>query len=149
MPPLSAAEKTELAAIPLAFGLGAWLAPRPALALELGELIAGAALLILVQGFFRDLWLLRQARRRPATPGREARCMCVESALGLTGVVAGAGLVGLGFDRPVTLAPAGFAIAMGLALAVGYVLKDFVFEWSPWKIYREKDHAQVILRWRK
>jgi hypothetical protein len=149
MPSHSPAEKAELGAIPLAAGVTAWLAPRPALALEWGELIAGAALLILVQGFFRDLWLLRQARRQPAAAGREARCMCVESALGLTGVAAGVGLVGLGFDRPVALAPAGLAAAVGLAMLAGYLLKDFVFEWSPWKIYREKDHAQVILRWRK
>ena len=150
MPRLSPAEKVELAAIPGAMALTAWLAPRAGLGIGLGELIAGSALLILVQGFFRDLWLLREARRKPAgTPAREARCMCVESALGLTGVVAGIGLVGLGLTRPVFVSAAGLAGAVGTALLAGFLLKDFVFEWSPWKIYREKDHAQVIFRWRK
>ena len=150
MPTLNPAEKFELACIPVVTGLVAWLTPRAGVTLEVGELLAGSALLILIQGFFRDLWLLRQARRQPAaTPAREARCMCVESALGITGVVAGIGLVGLGFTRPVSLSVTGLAVRVGAAMVAGYLLKDFVFEWSPWKIYREKDHAQVIFRWRK
>ncbi len=150
MPRLSSAEKVELAAVLGVPLLVAWLAPRPALSLEWGECIGGAALLLLLQGFFRDLWLLRQARRRPApTPAREARCMCVESALGLTGIVAGIGLVALGLAGTVTLSPLALATAVGGAMLAGYGLKDFVFEWSPWKIYREKHHAQVIFRWRK
>ena len=75
--------------------------------------------------------------------------MCVESALGLTGIVAGIGLVGLGFTGTIFLGPGGLALAVGAAIGAGFLLKDFVFEWSPWKIYREKDHAQVIFRWRK
>ena len=150
MPPLSVAEKVELGAVVGVPTLVAWLAPRPGLTLEAGELVAGAALLILVQGFFRDLWLLRQAKRQPpATPAREARCMCVESALGMTGLVAGIGLVAAGLEGAVTLPPLGFAAAIGGTMLAGYLLKDFVFEWNPWKIHREKDHAQVIFRWRK
>lgn len=147
---MSPAEKFELAAIPVVTAGVAWLAPRAGVTLEVGELLAGAALLILVQGFFRDLWLLRQARRQSAAaPAREARCMCVESALGMTGVVAGIGLVGLGFTRSVFLSGPVLAAVVFVAMTVGFLLKDFVFEWSPWKIYREKDHAQVIFRWRK
>ncbi len=147
---MSPAEKFELAAIPVVTAGVAWLAPHTGVTLEVGELIAGAALLILVQGFFRDLWLLRQARRQSAAaPARAARCMCVESALGMTGVVAGIGLVGLGFTRSVFLSVPVLATAVFVAMAVGFFLKDFVFEWNPWKIYREKDHAQVIFRWRK
>ncbi|MDI1319684.1 MAG: hypothetical protein PSW75_05745 [bacterium] len=150
MSSLSPAEKVELAALPLGTALAAWLAPLGGLRLELGELIAGGALLILVQGFFRDLWLLRETRRKAsATPAREARCMCVESALGITGVVAGIGLVGLGLTAPVSVSAASLAASVGVTMTAGFLLKDFVFEWSPWKIYREKDHAQVIFRWRK
>lgn len=150
MPSLSPAEKVELAAIPLAAAATAVLGPRTGVRLELGELVAGAALLILIQGFFRDLWLLREARRKQAAaPAREARCLCVESALGMTGVVAGIGLVGLGLTAPVAVSAAGLAGGVAAAMAAGFLLKDYVFEWSPWKIYREKDHAQVIFRWRK
>ncbi len=107
-------------------------------------------MLILIQGLFRDLWLLRQTRRQVTSPpSREARCMCVESALGMTGVVAGIGLVGLGFDRPIFMSAAELSAAVAATMITGFLLKDFVFGWSPWKIYREKDHAQVIFRWRK
>jgi hypothetical protein len=144
---LTLAEKFELGLIPVATALAGWLAPRPGLRLELGELIACGALLLLLQGFCRDLWLLREARRNKSTsPARSARCMCVESATGLTGVVAGIALTGFGLGRPVFVSPVGLAAGAGAVLVTGFLLKDFVFEWSPWKIYREKDHAQVIWR---
>ena len=147
---LSIAEKVELAAIPLGTALVWWLAPHPGFTAELGTLVAGGALAILLQGFLRDLWLLREARRQaPATPVRAARCMCVESALGLTGVVAGVALTGIGLTRTCFLSPTGLTAAVAAAFVVGFILKDFVFEWSPWKIYREKNHAQVIVRWGK
>lgn len=147
---LTPAEKIELVAIPAGVAVAWWLTPRGGWRLETGELLAGGALLLLVQGFFRDLWLLREARRQAMhTPVREARCLCVESALGLTGIVAGIGLAGLGLTNPVTFGATGLALGVGGTMTAGYLLKDFVFEWAPWKIYREKDHAQVIFRWRK
>jgi len=150
MPHLSPAEKIELAAVPAVTALVAWLAPRSGFRLELGELIAAAALLVLMQGFLRDLWLLREARRKKSTAApRAARCMCVESAVGLTAVVAGIGLVGLGFGPAVAIGRTSLAVGVAAAMSAGFLLKDFVFEWSPWKIYREKDHAQVIFRWGK
>lgn len=150
MPRLSPAEKFELGAIPVVATLAGWLVPRPGLRQELGELIAGGALLILLQGFCRDLWLLRAARQdKPTSPARSARCMCVESAMGLTGLAAGIALVGAGLARPVLVNAAGLAAGTGLVMVTGFLLKDFVFAWSPWKIHREKNHAQVIFRWRK
>ena len=150
MPRLSRAERFELSAVAVVTALVGGLAPGRGINLELGEFIAGAALLLLLQGFVRDLWLLREARRRvAATPARTAACLCVESAVGLTGIIAGTGLVGLGLARPVALGAAGLAGAVGAVMIAGFLLKDFVFEWSPWKIYREKNHAQVIFRWGK
>lgn len=147
---LSLAEKIELGAIPLVVTLTAWLTPRFAAKIEIGELIAGAALLILVQGFFRDLWLLYRARQQqPDAPSRSARCMCVESAMGMTGLVVGIGLVGFGLNHPVSISPSALAGVVAATMTTGFLLKDFVFEWSPWKIYREKNHAQVIFQWGK
>lgn len=146
---LSTAEKFELSAIPVATVLVARLTPPPGVRPETGEMLAGGAMLILLQGFCRDLWLLRQSRRQAAASTREVSCMCVESVLGLTGVAAGIGLVGFGIARLVSLSPLAFAIGTGLTMLAGYLLKDLVFSWSPWKIYREKNHAQLILRWRR
>jgi hypothetical protein len=93
------------------------------------------------------LW--RQTRRATATPSaRTARCLCVESAIGLTGIVAGIGLTGLGLAQPLRVSAVALVLAVGGVMAAGFFLKDLVFEWSPWRIYREKNHAQVIFRWR-
>ena len=147
---LTVVEKVELAAIGLAASLAAWLGPAPRLQLELGELIASAALLLLGQGSMHDLWLLYRARQRPAAgPAKEAACLCVESALGFTGILAGIGLAALGLTHSINLSPGKLSATAGTVLLLGFLLKDFVFEWSPWRIYREKDHAQVIFRWRR
>jgi len=145
---ISLAEKTELCIIPSCILL-AWLAlPRVGLQVALGEIIAGFSLVILLQGLVRDLWLLRQARRQAnAAPTRAVRCMCVESALGITGVLGGFGLAGLGLSQPVFVNGLELARCLGAALVTGFLLKDFVFEWLPFRIYREANHAQVIVRW--
>ena len=74
------------------------------------------------------------------------RMPCLTSAVGLTGIVSGIALVAAGLARPVFLGAAGLPVGVGTVLVAGFLLKDFVFEWSPWKIYREKNHAQVIFR---
>ena len=147
---LSSLEKIELGAVPVCIALGGWLTPGAGFTWELGEVIAAAALLLLIQGFFRDLYLLWESKRTPSlAPAASARCMCVESAIGLTGVIAGVGLTAIGLNRSVYLEATRVMISIGLVMIVGFLLKDFVFEWSPWRISREKNHAQVIFRWRK
>lgn len=147
---ISLAEKVELCIIPGCIVLAWLILPRGGFKVALGEIIAGLSLVILLQGLVRDLWLLRQVRRQSnATPARAARCMCVESALGITGVLGGLGLAGLGFSRPVFVSGAEVLACLGAALLTGFLLKDFVFEGSPFRIYREEHHAQVIFRWFK
>jgi hypothetical protein len=146
--PLSPTEKVELAAIPFA-AIGAGLAaPAAGIPVEVGILVSGGALVLLVQGGIRDVWLLLRARRRKAEPVRIAACMCLESAVGLTVLLAGAALVGFGFADPVVLRPVSAGLAVGGVLATGFALKDFVFEWSPWRIRREKNHLQIVVRFR-
>jgi len=150
MPGFSLPEKIELGAIPVCVAAGGWLTPGSGLTLEIGEIMAAAALVLLIQGFFRDLYLLWQSKREtPAGSVMSARCFCVESTIGLTGVVAGIGLTAIGFNHRAHLEATSVMISIGAVLFVGFLLKDFVFEWSPWKIFREKNHAQVIFRWRK
>ena len=45
--------------------------------------------------------------------------------------------------------PPGLTSAVGAVLVTGFLLKDFVFEWSPWKIYRAKNHATLHFRWKR
>ena len=34
-------------------------------------------------------------------------------------------------------------------LAIGFAIKDFVFEWRPFRIRREKDHVNLVFSWKR
>ena len=150
MPRLTTLEKVELSAIPVAAIL-AWFTPvSPTFTLKVGGLITAASLLLLLQGFCRDLWLWLAVRRATEKPApHSARCLCVESALGLTGILAAAGLTAFRFGPDITVTRLGLTTTFGAVLIAGFLLKDFVFEWSPWRIYRAKNHATLHFRWKR
>ena len=129
---MTTAEKIELGLVPLG-AVAAWLA-APALptSLPAGNLIMVCAGIILLQSLVRDLTILARMRGRESSgPKRAARCMCVESALGATGVLAGAVILGAGIGHDVSLNPISWALTVGLVMALGFAIKDLVFEWSP------------------
>ena len=74
--------------------------------------------------------------------------MCVESALGLTGILAAAGLTVFSFGPDIVITPLGRTVGTAAVLVAGFLLKDFVFQWSPWKLYRAKNHATLHFRWK-
>jgi hypothetical protein len=147
---MSIAERVELGlivAVAAAFSVGADALPER---MAVGNLLLGASALILLQSLLRDLWLLAKARRNPPpNPPRTGQCMCVESTVGITGVVAGLILVTC---RIGTTLPMGrwswcaFALA---SLGTGFLMKDYVAEFKPLRIRRDKDHVNIIVRWRR
>jgi hypothetical protein len=144
---LTSLEKAELAGITVVIALS-WFAPG--FSLRTGGLITAASLLLLLQGFCRDIWLWRAARRNPSTePPRHAACMCVESTIGFTGILAAAGLTAFRFGPLYSVIQPWLTLGVAAVLSAGFLLKDFVFTWSPWRIYREKDHATLHFRWRQ
>jgi sterol desaturase/sphingolipid hydroxylase (fatty acid hydroxylase superfamily) len=150
MPHLTTLEKTELAVIPVIITL-TWFAPLgPDVTQRIGGLITAASLLLLLQGFCRDVWLWLAARRATVKPTPHyAQCMCVESAVGLTGILAAAGLTAFNFGPLIPVSQAGLTSGTAAVLVAGFLLKDFVFEWSPWKIHRAKNHAALHFRWKR
>ena len=147
---MTAAEKTELALIPLA-GVAAWLfGYRLPEKIGIGSLLLAASVLLLLQGLIRDLWLLYKRRQLPQDGiRREALCMCVESTVGVTGVVAGLILIGAMADMTLRVSPALFSILAVTVLAAGFAIKDFVFEWRPFRLRRDKDHLNLVFSWKK
>lgn len=143
------AEKIELGLVALATGELATIADRLPSSLELGSLLAVAALALLGQGLVRDLWLLTKQRRAGGTaPVEEARCMCLESTVGLAGVVAGVVLTAAGVPVVVSLPAWAWPAAGGAVWLGGFAMKDLVIQWSPWKLRRVKDHGSIWVRWR-
>lgn len=142
--------KAELAMIPAA-GAGFWLASpllpaRPGL----GTLLLVAAVLLLAQGLVRDLALLARRRRRaPTEQPRSARCLCVESAIGTSGVAAGLVLLGTGIGWRLAVPGWAWAVLAVAVTAAGFALKDHVMTWAPWRIRREADHLNLLVTWRR
>ncbi len=139
---------------------GSLISPNSA---SISQLILYGAALLLLQGLMRDLCILFRQRRLstvkqsknnkkstaqiPSNPVKEP-CFCLESAVGLTGVIAGLCLLSIGFNDTISLNSYFFAAYINFILVLGFFLKNYVFGWSPWKIYKEPDHMNVIFQWK-
>jgi len=149
MSDMTAAEKVELALIPLVgasvWAIAQWLPDR----VGVGSLLLAASVSLLLQGLIRDLWLLSKGSRNPqASPRQEALCMCVESTVGVTGVVASLVILGSSVDSKLVVSHLFWSILAVVVLAIGFVIKDFVFEWRPLRIRRDKNHVNIVFSWK-
>jgi hypothetical protein len=144
------AEKVELGLVAAAVAAVATSAKRLPVSLELGSLFAIAALALFGQGLLRDVWLLARRRRAGATAAHteEARCMCMESTIGLSGVLVGVVLTAAGVPVVIPLATWTWPVGGALVWGAGFTMKDVVIQWSPWKLRRVKDHGSILVRWR-
>ena len=147
---MTTAEKIELAVVPLLGGALWLLVPVLPGVVGIGSLLLWAAALFLFQGLVRDLWLLTR-QRRTALPGRQrkARCICAESTVGVAGVVVGIAVLCSGMDRPVTMGHWTWSLLGMATMAAGFVLKDYVLEWRPFGLRRERDHLNIAFTWRE
>lgn len=41
-----------------------------------------------------------------------------------------------------------WSVLVMLIMGLGFVIKDYVLEWSPWRIRRDKDHMNIVFTWR-
>ena len=143
-------EKVELALIAVA-GVASWFAAGwlPA-DISVGALLLGASVLLLGQGMVRDLWLLsRRKKGEQQDARREALCMCVESTVGATGVVAGLVILGSAIDSALSTSSLLVStLAVGV-LVVGFAIKDLVLDFRPFRVRREKDHLNIVFSWKR
>lgn len=118
--------------------------------IDAGSLLLGSSALLLLQGLIRDLWLMAK-RKQQAGVGdrRKALCMCVESTLGVTGVAAGLIILGSALDLPLHVAPWAWGALVLAVLATGFAIKDFVLEWRPFRLRRDKDHVNIVFSWKR
>jgi hypothetical protein len=142
---MTTAEKIEVTLIPLAgvaiLLMGEWLPT----AIGIGSLLLASSVLLLFQGLLRDLWLLFKRKRDTQSGKRqEILCMCVESTIGVTGVVAGLVIFGSAINRPVLMSPWIWILLVVAVLTIGFAIKDFIFEWRPFRIRRDKNHLNIV-----
>jgi hypothetical protein len=113
------------------------------------QIVLGLSALLLAQSLVRDVAILFRRRRQALNqPGREAQCFCLESTVGATGIVAGAALAGLGSSSRIATSGWESSIVVLGILALGFVIKDLVIYWRPFGLRREKDHLNLIVRWK-
>lgn len=141
-------EKIELALIPVgiaAVGLAGHRLPGQ---LNFGELLVITCLAWLVQGGVRDLWLLYLLKSRPAAvPSRRLACMCLESSVGLAGLLVGVVLALAGVGGQIALTPTRWMLLTAAVLTLGFLAKDLVISWRPLGVRRDPDHHSIIFTW--
>ena len=121
---------------------------------SLGDLLLAGAAVLLLQGLVRDLARIRAAARAlrvlpegaAPLPHRAARCTCVESGIGVVGIVAGAVLLFSGSSIRFTMPPFAWpALAAGVTL-FGWLVRDIVFDARLRRFRVERDHASLDVR---
>lgn len=174
---MSKLERVELLLIAPA-GVGwAWsisvLSPMDisSLDLSLGHWVLWASALLLFQTLIRDLWLMRRKPRagesvssrgirsinRPVDPPVDppvdkgsGRLMCIESSLGMVGVVIGAGLFLSGLGGRIELGFGSVVLLGWLVLVGGFLIKDWVIDATDGlRFRRDPDHRNIVVRWRR
>jgi len=113
-----------------------------------GQFVLTLAVIFLLQTLVRDLYLYRQLKASGSNPpkGVESRCFCLESGIGMIAVIAGLLLFTGSFGGRIELSTMQWILAVVVLLVSNFLLKDFVFSWNPWRIYRDPDHLNIIPR---
>ena len=71
-----------------------------------------------------------------------------ESTAGATGIVAGALFAWLGGSTQMAVSRWEYFLAVTGTLTLGFIIKNLVISWNPPGVRREKDHLNVIIRWK-
>lgn len=147
MPILTTLEKVELGLVMASITALTTLHPQFPHEYSAGTLIVSLALTLLLQGFFRDIYLLYRIRKEPdKKPQIAMRCMCLESTVGLPAVLCGAFLSLLLPDWKWQLPTPVSATLFSLTLVCGFLIKNFVITWRPLGLRREKNHSRIQFR---
>ena len=115
----------------------------------IGQFLLYTSALLLLQSLIRDLCILYENRNMDKLKTqRVARCMCVESTIGAVGILIAVMLLGIGLDLIITMNGWSWVIVIEAILILGYYIKDFVFEWMPWRFYKDNDHINIVFTWK-
>ena len=146
---MSRLEYVELLLVALIAATGVWWTELLPESTTLGRVLMTGSAILLAQGLVRDLVLLMRARRRPGQPEpKQARCMCMESSVGAAGILAGAILLFGVFDIAVVMTALHWQVIVTTILILGFIMKDWVILMNPFRITRDPDHVNIIVRWK-
>ena len=136
----------------LVAGIGAALfsgaLPSPVKILS-ANLVLGLSAVFLVQTLIRDLYLLYQQRKRGKSHDNVAgAAFCLETTVGIAGVITGAGWLLSGYSAVLEISEGVWAVLVVLTMLLCFLLRDYVIRWRPWAILRDPGHINIIVRFR-
>jgi len=145
---LNLTAKVELTVVTLLVGLsliGFVSGPEQISSVNFIFLLSG---LFLAQTLMRDLWLVFSLPQREEANFEEKSVFCIETLLGITGVAMGIVLLILASETSLSLTPITWAMVLG-GIGFGcFLLRDMVVQWKPWRIYRDPDHINIVVKFR-
>ncbi|MDP6356869.1 MAG: hypothetical protein QF473_17290 [Planctomycetota bacterium] len=146
---MSRIERTEAILIAMcvpAVGVSAAYIPQQ---IRLDNFVLTLAVLLLIQTLVRDIYLIRQLKHQPKRVELEPmRCICLESVIGVTGVIIGLTLLLTRSNHVLYVSPISWSIAAFIVMAIGFLIKDLILEMGPWRIRRDRDHLNIVFAWR-
>ena len=110
----------------------------------IGRSIIYLCAILLLQSLLRDCWYLYHYARQPIDKSNLVSGICLESLLGGLGVIVGAVIL-MYFDMRVSIDPHWLPLSVLFVLSLGFLLKDFVVDFSPFKIYKDAQHMNVLV----
>ena len=115
--------------------------------IRLGRIVLYCASLLLFQGLLRDLSMYFFNPKKIAKSQQTtvtAQCLCLESGIGIIGIMTGLLLFFYMNDSVVFIAPWLWIGLLTSILIAGYLMKDWVFYWQTFEFKREQNHANII-----
>jgi len=141
-------EKVELLMIALAIAASVLFRAHLPHRMATGDLVLCASVLLLIQGLLRDLWIKYAPRTdgelSPQPVPKRIICVCMESTVGVVGVIGGLTLIGAGISNTVVLESWFWTILVAGVTIFGFLIKDLILDWKTKSIRREKNHQSVI-----
>ncbi len=115
--------------------------------LTIGHLALTVSALFLLQSLLRDLCLIAKIKRgtQQSMQYRKVRCLCLESAVGITGIIIGAGIISTGVNQVVTINADIWTLLIIAVMLTSFLIKDFVIHSKPWRITHDKDHLNILV----
>jgi len=128
------------------FSAGVMVNPWPE-SLSTGQTVLIFSVIFLGHTLLRDLVLLyQQKKRNNSTAPKVAQVFCMESGVGMILVAFGIILFLGNIGGVLNLTKVGWLLSLAVLMLINYGLKDLVFGWNPWRIYRDPNHLNIIPR---
>jgi hypothetical protein len=128
-----------------AFAVVTWLASSALPArMQLADLSLLGAALLLAQGLVRDVARLVHLRLSPRERGGGPVCMCVESVVGASVILAALATLACGVTATLAMSRVVWTAGVVAIMLVGFLVKDAVFDWRARTVRRAADHAKLV-----